>query len=79
MMLATMLTKEFQIYYTKDGRCGVARQQERQAGSPQRSFMDVVKEDMPGGWCDASVRWRQMIPCGGQLGGKKKTKTEYCQ
>lgn len=24
--------------------------------------MDVVKEDMPGGWCDASVRWRQMIP-----------------
>lgn len=36
--------------------------------------MDVVKEDMPGGWCDASVRWRQMIPCGGAAGGKEEDK-----
>lgn len=30
--------------------------------------MDVVKEDMPGGWCDASVRWR------GAAGGKEEDK-----
>lgn len=40
----------------------------RKRGRPQRSFMDVVKEDMQRfggtGGCWDRVSWRQMICCG---------------